>query len=232
MFREKCPRCGKKVSKKYDFCPFCSLDLRNKEKDSKDYGFLGKNDFEDMGIKLPFGLNMMIKPLMRELNKQIMELDKELAKEQKQGQGKNTGQKPIGTKFKIHFGIPGQQPIEINNFGKGLNDGGIAKGQKKVSKDKLVLPKIDIKNLKNVDKLLKKEPKAIVRRLSDSIIYEISLPGVSSIKSIGIAKVATGFEIKAYSKEELFIKHIDIDLELINFYFVDENLVLEFEQSK
>lgn len=196
-----------------------------------DFGFLGKQDFEDMGIKLPFGLGMMVKPLMKELNRQMNELDKELRREQEGNGGKISG-KPMKTSFKIHFGMPGQMPIEISSSDRGLNIGKSGKPMKVAERMQKHLPKIDVASLKTANKLPKKEPEAIVRRLSDSIIYEIKLPGVVSINSVGIARVAAGFEIKAFSNKELFIKHIDLDLKLLDFYLSGESLVLEFDNPK
>ena len=170
---------------------------------------------------------MMLKPLMNELNKQMTELNREMQKEQGENVGKTNG-KPI-TSFKIHFGVPGQMPISINSSNAGMKGVNV---KKSVEKKQILLPKIDVELLKKANKLLKKEPEAVVRRLSDSIIYEIKLPGVNSINAVGIAKVSTGFEIKACSKNELFVKHINLDLKLLDFELVDENLVLEFEISR
>jgi len=64
---EKCSRCGKRVGKKADFCSQCGLNLKGDPVSNSD-GFLGKNDFEALGIKLPFAVRAMLKPLMKKAN--------------------------------------------------------------------------------------------------------------------------------------------------------------------
>jgi hypothetical protein len=47
MFKKKCSRCERKLERDFLFCPYCSNDLRMEKKieESRDYGFLGKDDF-------------------------------------------------------------------------------------------------------------------------------------------------------------------------------------------
>ena len=218
MFREKCLQCGRKISKKYDFCPYCGTDAKS-QKNKGDYGFLGQSDFNDLDMKLPFGFNTLMKPLMKELSKQMVSLDKELKKEQEDAKNKST---KVSSSFSIHIGIPGQKPIIINS--------GFPMGQSNLSVKKstiLNFPKIDPKKLENARNIPRKEPKTIVRRLSNGIIYEIYLPGVSSLEDINIAKLEDSLEIKALSDKEVFLKTMDITLPIKNYSFKDGILVLE-----
>lgn len=214
MFGGKCPQCGKKVKKDFEFCPFCGINL-NRE---SDYGFLGRKDVGE-DIKLPFGFNTIFKSLTKELAKQMNELDKEIKQDAKKSSGK-PALNP-NTSFSIHIGMPGQKPIHINNKNMKLK-------QSSVPRKNLKLPKINDDVLKKIKKLEKKEPETNVRRLADRVVYEIAIPGVKSLNEININKLEQGVEIKAFSNKDLFVKNIDVNLPLINFYFEDESLVLEF----
>ena len=219
MFRETCPRCEKKFSKKYSYCPHCGFD-RKAKKDTEDYGFLGKDEFDDLG--LPFGFKMLLKPLMKELNKQMTELDKEMKKEENEFKKSNNTMKV--SNFTIHIGVPGQKSIRMNSSIPMTN---INSGSRKTENLSLVLPKIDRTLLLKAKELPREEPKTIVRRLSDKVIYEISLPDVSSVNNINISKLEDSIEVKAISKKAVYTKTIDVPLPLLNYYFADGQLVLE-----
>ncbi len=116
MFGEKCPRCDKRVSRKHDFCGYCGINLNAESNlDNGEFGLLGKNGNFD--LKLPFGINALMKPLMKELSKSMMDLDRELKREQGEG-NKNSNEmngkkvQPRGN-FSIHIGMPGQKPIKL-----------------------------------------------------------------------------------------------------------------------
>ncbi|MEM3074663.1 MAG: hypothetical protein QW727_01850 [Candidatus Pacearchaeota archaeon] len=211
MFGKKCFNCNNKISKKYEYCPYCGVNLSSKI-DEKEYGFLGKKDFDELGIKFPFGFNALMKPLMKELSKQMIELDKELKKEEEE-QKKN--KKIVNSNFTIHIGIPGQIPIKVSSVIPSSNT------------EKVILPKIRDEKLVNVKNFPRKEPKTNVRRLSDKVIYEIELPGVNSIDDININKLENGFEIKAIGKKEIFVKNLDVSLPLRKYELKGQSLNLE-----
>ncbi|MEA3329595.1 MAG: hypothetical protein U9Q06_02515 [Nanoarchaeota archaeon] len=215
MFKKnKCARCGKTVAKDFGFCPSCGSKLGEGEKG--DYGMLGKNDFDESEVKLPFGLGAMIRPLMRELTRQMSELDKELKQDAKP-QGKDMKR----TGFSLHFSTPGQKPIKIET---GTPVSQLSKPVRKV----LRLPKISSSLSKKFKKLKKVEPDANVRRLSNTVVYELGLPGVESLTEINISQLENAIEVKAMSDNCAYEKEIDIDLPLVNYNFEDSLLVLEF----
>lgn len=210
MFREKCSHCEKKVSKKYEFCPHCGGNLKE---DSGDSGFLGKEDFSDMGIKLPFGFKTLMKPLMKELGKQMRELDKELKKEH--GEDKPQMMK----NFSITIGAPGQKPIKLTGTNPQMNF------QPKIVRGGL--PKIDESKLEKIKNLPRKEPKTNVRRLADRVIYELDVPGVVSVKDINLSQLEGGLEVKAIADKIVFSKMINVKLPLVRCSLQAEKLVLE-----
>jgi len=213
MFGKKCPRCDKRVRKSYEFCPSCGInfDSGNEEGDS---GILGKSD-ESMDLGLPFGMNMMLKPLIKELGKQMGALDREMQREMKEGK------KRPGPNFRIQIMTPNQMPMEIN---------GVRKQQPELKNqpEKIMLPQFSREVLESIKGLQREEPKTDVRRLANEVIYEISIPGVNSLKNISISKLDKALEIKSFSKDKVFVKNIDISLPLINYNFSDEKLVLMF----
>lgn len=220
MFGEKCPKCSKRVKSKYDFCPYCGINLNPEaDLDNGEYGFLGKDDLNDLGIKLPFGFNALMKPLMKELSKQMTDLDKEIKGEQKHFKEEPKRTKAVKS-FSIHIGIPGQNPIVLNSGNSGAQI--ITKNKKEFN-----LPKVSDNNLESLKNLPRKEPKTNVRRLSDRIIYEIGLPGVNSLDKINISNLEDGIEIKAIGKDVIFTKMIDVSLPLKRYDFKDNLLILE-----
>jgi len=76
-------------------------------------------------------------------------------------------------------------------------------------------------------KMPKKEPETIVRRLSDRIIYEISVPGVKNIKDVIINKLQNSIEIKAFAKDKVYFKLLPVSLPIKKYKIEDEKLVLE-----
>ena len=218
MFGEKCPRCDKRVSKKHDFCAFCGINLNAETNlDSGEFGLLGKDGKFD--LKLPFGFNALMKPLMKELSKSMVELDKELKREQ----GEVNKEKRIVPKgnFSIHIGVPGQKPIRLNASNPGVNAQMIA--PKKVTS----LPKISSAEFEKSKDFSREEPKTNVRRLSDRVIYEIEVPGVSGIEKVNISSLEEGIEVKAIGKDVVYDKFIDVVLPLKRYEFSKGMIVLE-----
>lgn len=217
MFGEKCPRCDKRVSKKHDFCAFCGINLNAESNlDSEDFGFLGKDD--DFGFKLPFGFNALMKPLMKELSRSMLELDKELKKE-KQGDGEDKKGKSIGN-FSIHIGVPGGKPMKLN-LGSGNP------GMQTMEKKTFSLPKISNENFDKAKDYSREEPVTNVRRLSDRIIYELEIPGVNSIDKVNVSVLEDGIEIKAIGEKTVYQKFIDVVLPLGKIQMKKDLLVLE-----
>lgn len=203
MFKKaKCPRCGEKVKKDFEFCPYCGSDLSNENSG----GFLGESGFDDLGIKLPFGFKTLIKPLIKELNKQMVELDRELKKESNES---------ARTGFSIHFG-PGQKPVKVKNISN------------RVSHKKPLFPKISNIDLSKYKNLPRVEPETNIRRLSDRVVYELDLIGVDSLSKINFNKLENSLEIKAIARDKVFVKELGGGLNLLNYFFENQKLFLEF----
>ncbi len=219
MFKKKsCEKCGNKISGKYEFCPYCGNSL-NKNYEGN-FGMLGKTDtesFEEM--KLPTGLNMIFNSLMKNLSKQMNELDRKK---------KPVFKKPFNKGVSISISTSGNSPpeIKINSFGNALGLNQKQQTQKRIQNK--VLNNVSEENFKKFSNLPREEPLTNIRRFSDKVVYEIDLPKVNSMKDISIVKLENSIEIKALGKNKVYSKLIPIALPIVNYEFSKEKLVLEF----
>lgn len=239
MFKKKkCKKCGKKLGGNYEFCPYCGKS-QNQEKEffnDKDWGMLGKNDFLESDpfkteIRLPFGFNTLFNSLVKNLDVQLKEIDKQLGKEINQ---KKTPEKNFKKSGRISISISsfGNQPpkIKVNSFG---NNQEFKKQEQEIQKQVKSKTKKNLseENLKKLSKLPKEEPSTNIRRLSDKVVYEINLPGVKSINDVSIIELENSIEIKALSKDKAYFKLIPINLPILKEKFTKEKLTLELDNS-
>jgi len=209
MKNKKCKRCGKKVNSRNKFCPNCGFPL--KKENSKDWGMLGREDIEerDSYSNSPFeGItgNLFNKMLRREIKMLEKEMKKEMKKEREY------------PKTNVRLMINGKE-INLKELNK----------KEKAEKKEKVLDDFSKNELKNFSKLPKKEPKTNIKRLSDTLIYEISLPGVKSIKEISIRKLEKSIEIRAVSKDKAYSKIIPVNLPILDYELEKGKLILELE---
>ncbi|MFA4960159.1 MAG: hypothetical protein WC548_00685 [Candidatus Pacearchaeota archaeon] len=203
MFERKCPSCANKIEKKFNFCPYCGESFKRVQEEKK-YGLLGKDDSTDLvrtrnEAKFPIGMGKVLDSLMKQLERQMNEINKS---------GENGI--PRGFKIKISTGAPqakqivqAKKPKRINYFSE------------EQMMERIKLPKF--------------EAESKVRRLSDKIIYELSVPGVKSQKEIIITELATGLEIKAYSDDKCYIKFIPVNADMIQYYLENDKLFVELK---
>ena len=228
MFGKKtCPECSEKVSKKYDFCPYCGTPFGKAGK-QKDYGMLGTNDemeaispFEGMFGKMSGSMFNKI------FGNAIKMLEKELEKEFRQGQSPG-----------INPNIPQRTNFEIIINGKRINPENIRFTQKILQPAeeagktrKKAVPKMSTENLKKISKMKKHEPLTNIRRLANKVIYEIDIPGVKSIDDDSITRHESSIEIKALAedKKKAYAKLIPINLPITNYELSDGKLILELD---
>lgn len=234
MFRKKCPMCDRTIEKNFDFCPFCGYNLK-REKDEKDFGLLGKDDdFINMGMRMPFGFSKIINSLMKQIDFESLmndfgEKSQELDKRTKEDIEKNTKRnsiKPLKRGFSINISTinDGKPQIRINEFGNKQRTARTIKPTKKIE-----MPEMTEEKAKKYTSLPKKEAETKVRRLSNKIIYEITLPGVKTIKNIFINKLENSIEIKAFSDDEAYFKLIPVNLQIIKYSLRNEKFILELK---
>jgi len=218
FFKKRCPRCDRKISKDFEFCPSCGTNL-GKEKRQKDFGFLGQDD----SISLPFETKMpfqgLFDSLLKQIDGQFQALDKELGQDLKE-QKKSPFAR--GISINISSGT-GQQPkIQVQGFGPGMNN-----LQVREAKPQTKQARISEEKLKQISKLPRSEAKANVRRLSNRVIYEIDVPGVSNLENVMINKLENSIEIKAFSQNKVYVKLLPVKLPLLSYKLEQEKLILE-----
>lgn len=214
MFKKKsCLYCGKKINNSYDYCPYCGNSADNKHK-NENLGLLGKKDSEQFNeIPFPSDLNVLFNSLMRNLQKQMKNLDNF---EKNQGD-----EKKIKRGISISISASGDKSpkIKINSFDD-------KKFNQKIIEKKL-LTNFSQEKLKNISELPREEALTNIRRLSDRVVYEINLPEVKSLKDISIIKLENSIEIKAISKNKVYFKLIPLNLPIINYNLSEGKLILE-----
>lgn len=214
MFNKKsCNKCGKKINQSYDFCPFCGNNIIGKQ---NDLGMLGDNDeinnFENITQNLfgGFGGGMLNKMLGNAMKM----LEKEMQKEMKMQKNNPPSNMQLFINGK-KVNIPQMQNIE----------------QVQKKKQQIKSTHFSEENQKKFISLTQKEPQTNIKRLGDSVIYEMIIPKIKSLNDVSIVKLENSIEIKVISKEDAYFKSIPINLPLINYELNEEKLILEFESK-
>src|SRR3989338_4157651 len=202
----KCDNCSSKVNDKYSFCPFCGYSRINQEKHARDYGLLGKEeDIKEIPANsLNFSLSdkligSIMNSLMKNLDKQFKQIDKEFGKTEVQS---------FPNWIRIKIGPANLDP-------KKNQKGSFKKQISQQQLDKMyTLPRI--------------EAKSKVTRLSDKIIYELNAPGIQSPQDIFVSKLESGYEIKAIADKKIYVNSLPINLPLLTLSMNNNKLIIEF----
>lgn len=210
MFSKRCSNCGNKVKSNYEFCPYCSMNLKT-EFDRDDFGFLGKNDLTN--INLPSTHDSFIEKMfdnaMKLLERQMKNIQKDYIRENKIPHREFSnlniqffvnGKRIFPEKTVVHQ----NKPIKINN-------------------------QIIQEKFRNLLHLPKKEPKTRLKRLAGRLIYELVLPGVKSIENILINQLENSIEIKAISDKQIYHKNLKINLPVTRYALKNEILFIELQ---
>jgi len=181
MFNKRyCKNCREKVSTKYRFCPSCGSEIKNYKEE--DWGMLGREDvFGEESVASPFFTGFSGKILNNMLGSALKMLEKEM---------KNAEKTPK------------------SNFRLMINGKEIQIGQQKKPQEvkKISRREFGKEQLKKISELPKKEPKTILKRLGDKIIYEIEMPEVKSLNDVLINNLENSIEIKAIGEKLIYSK--------------------------
>jgi hypothetical protein len=202
MLKKKCPSCAKKIEKKFSFCPYCGVSFKVRN-ERENFGMLGRNDSGERvqeELKLPFGMNKIMNSLVKQLEGQLGNMDL--------GEGQGV---PKGVKIRVARGPPMGQVMREE--------------PREVEEVQIVS---DEENDRRAG-LKREEVESKVRRLADRIIYEMETPGVKKKKDVVITKLASGLEIKAYSKEKCYVKFIPLTVEVIEYSVENEKVFVELK---
>jgi hypothetical protein len=232
MFGKKnCSRCDRKVDKDFDFCPYCANSLKKKE----DYGLLGKNDDiseldkmiqKDMGNILGSSfMEKMLGSAMKMVEKEMIKAQSEQVKAISESKKSNNPQ--MKTNFELFINgkkvsLPGNiAGIQIEGMPNSPNM------QEKSVKTKI--PKVSGELIEKSAKLPRKEAKAHLARTSDKVVYELDIPGLSSLNNVLVNKLENSIEIKAYTEKAVYFKTLPVKLPLMQYSLRENKLVLEFK---
>lgn len=209
MFEKKCPGCGEKIERKFRYCPWCNYSLKKQEVE-ENFGMLGKDDEVQQAVKqmnLPFGLNGIVGNLMKQIEKEMGDINKL--------ENANVG-KPRGFKIQISTGMPKMQMV-----GPGQNI--------QLPHGNELIEEIPESERNRRSKLKRVGAKSTIRRLPEGIVYEIEAPGVKSKKDIAITKLEQSIELKAYSKDRCYVKIIPMKVEILGVSVKDDIVFLKLK---
>ncbi len=203
MLKKKCSSCAKKVERKFSYCPHCGASFKAVQ-ENEDFGMIGREDSGENiveEIKLPFGIEKIMNSLIKQLGKQMESAD-----------FGNIQGMPKGIKIRVARG-----PLPM---------GQIAQQQPEARRQ---APIISAQEEERRVHLPKVECKSKVKRIADTIIYEIEAPGVSSKQDVVITELASGIEIKVYSKDKCYVKFIPLKVEVLDYRVKKDNVVIELK---
>lgn len=203
MLKKKCRACAKKVERKFNFCPYCGVSFKAGD-DQTNFGMLGRNDSNERvqeELKLPFGMNKIMNSLVKQLESQLGNMD--------MGNGQGL---PRGVKIRVARGpMPGMNQVVRRVPDKKVIEMPVVSDEENARR--AGLPKVEVESR--------------IKRLGDIIIYEIEAPGVKKKGDVVLTELATGLEIKAYSKDKCYVKFIPLKVEVIEYYVEKEKVVVE-----
>jgi len=200
MFEKKCKECSEKVDRKFNYCPWCGASMKAR---SSNMGMLGASDSPDKiveDLKLPMGLDKIMGGLVKQLERQLgnMELDK------------RTGL-PKGVKIQI-----GRVPAQ----------GQVVQSKPAIKKTVTVVSE---KENARRSKLKRVDANSKVKRLGDVIIYDIETPGVRSEDDVVITELEAGIEVRVYAKDQCYVKVIPLKVEVLGMKVSKERVLVELK---
>ena len=203
MLKKQCSGCGKKIEKKFDYCPWCGNSFK-KQKEKANFGMIGRVDEQNGNLfaselKLPFGFNKILTSLMKQIENEMQDIE-------------GLPQNPRGIKIKVSTGLPGQvkkQPIKEARA-----------------------PRIQEEEITDEEKarrsgLPQGEAESRVKRIGDTILYEITAPGIKSKKDVAIVNLEEGIQIKIYTKDMCYTKTIPLRIEITQMSIKKDKLIVE-----
>ena len=204
----KCNQCKSKIGDEYSFCPYCGNVLVDFEKDTREFGMLGKDDLVEnpaMGKFIAENnlsitdkmISALVSSLMKNLDSQFKEIDKSSVGNQR------------GIKIKIGLPMDNQQ-------------------KKRAAKHDFSHKKITEDQIKKMSELPRVSAKTNIKRIGDKVIYELEASGVQSVQDVFVSKLETGYEVKAIGEKKVYVNSLPINLPITSFSLGQDRLFLEF----
>jgi len=202
MLKKKCPGCAKKIERKFNYCPYCGISFKSGN-DQRDYGMLGRNDMDgkvQQGLGLPLGLNGIVSSMIKQIESQLGNMDLD-------GQ-----EMPKNVKIRVAR-APGMNQVVQKTPEKKVIDA--PEISEKESERRMSLPKVEVESK--------------IKRIGDTIIYEIETPGIKKKSDVVLTELATGLEVRAYSKDRCYIKFIPLKVEVVEYSVKSEKVFVEIK---
>lgn len=218
MFKIKCSKCKNKISKKYDFCPYCGNLLNNKNS-QEDYGILGKDDFIEPNIFESFETSLFDKMFENAMKvaEKIIEKQVNISKEQPRPQ-QSPNIKIPNNNLNVQFYVNGKRVFPQDNLKK------IENPQPIQIKNKMLK-----ENAEKFSKLPKQEALSKIRRYSGKIVYELEMPEVKKLEDVLINQLENSIEIKALGKDRVYSKTLNLNLPILSYKLEEGSLILELK---
>src|SRR3989344_6155744 len=176
--KARCFNCESKVSDEFMFCPYCGESLVNPEEEMKEFGLLGRNDLINEEFFAPPAQLGMMEKMVNSLFKTLVKNIEQQARESGNEKSEVTAY-PNGIKIKI--GMPLQGATQATQA------------------QPPAVKAITEEQIKKMSGLPRAKAKMTMRRLNNKLIYELNTPGITSTEDVLLAKIESGYEVKAIS---------------------------------
>ncbi len=201
---KKCKRCDGKLKDSFDFCPFCGLDVKDPEKDLRDFGMLGKgNNIEGYPMIGGGGLGITDKLIGSIFNNLMKSMEKQMR----------------------NLNMDVEPEIQTMPNGIRISVGAPKKTEKKPKKQERIITE---EQLKRMSKMPRSEAKTNVRRFSDKVVYELNASGIQNVNDVFVSRLENGYEVKAIGSKKVYINSIPVSLPLKSYRVTDKGISLEF----
>ncbi len=195
-----CITCAEQISKDFIFCPYCGTQLMDRETELQEFGILGRADaFDQRRQELPLG--GITDKIITSLMSSVM---------------KN-----------LDVQVRALEKTEIQNLPHGIKIR-VGMQQQKPAKQQIKSKEMTEEQAKKMSALPRTAAKTSVKRLSDKIIYELTVPGLQSANDIFISKLESGYEVKAIGKSKIYVNSLPINLPLKGYSIGEKGLSVEF----
>lgn len=201
----ECPRCGKKLEKRWGFCPNCGFRIQGNE-------FVS---FDEIFEKMHKQMDKMFRQTEKDF--EVFDLSPVFREFP-------TDKKARGFKITIRSGTGTEPEINVRTFGDVKEEelkkeiyehlGTAKQGPSRRATQK---PKMQVTGgghvaeQKSPKKELKmpeptEEPKASIRRLESKVVVDIEIPGVESEENVDVKELENSVEVKAIAGDRAYFK--------------------------
>ncbi len=214
-----CHKCGSKIDEGWDYCPRCGTPAIRPVR----YGGEKKeiSSFDEMLHSFKKHMDEMDKMMSMDLHD--LEKDFEVFDVKP---SKRPGMKRNGFSISIESGTGKKPKVDVKTFGDidkeklsriisgrfGIDAHDVEQqrtSEEKAPKEQVKGPEEPIEKMKDRPKITE-EPKTDIKRLPEKVIIETNLPGVESEDDIIIHVMKDSIELRAFSKNKMYFKIIQI----------------------